>query len=99
MAFFFHGDDFDPGGRGDRVKDILTERHIAHIVVDQPPQLTTHWAATTPLFTQRFAGCIEGFIDATTLPEDANCRSDALIAGAAPTNGGAPSHGNAAPQP
>jgi dienelactone hydrolase len=99
MAFFFHGDDFDPGGRGDRVKEILTERHIAHIVVDQPPQLTTHWAATTPLFTQRFAGCIEGFIDATTVPEDANCRSDALIAGAAPTNGGAPSHGNAAPQP
>ena len=73
MVFFFHGDDFDPGGRGERTKEILAERHIAHIVVDQPPQLTTHWAATTPLFTQRYTGCIEGFIDATSLADDARC--------------------------
>lgn len=84
MVFYFHGDDFDPGGRGDRSKAILSERHIAHIVVDQPPQLTTHWAATTPLFTKRFGGCIEAFLDVPNLPSDASCRDDSVWAGAEP---------------
>jgi dienelactone hydrolase len=83
MVFFFHGDDFDPGGRGERSRAILAERHIANVVVDQPPQLTSHWAATTPLFTKRFGGCIEGFLDAPALADDARCDNDALWAGSA----------------
>ena len=47
MAFYFHGDDFDPGGRGDRTRTILTERQLPFVVVDQPPHLTSHWAAMT----------------------------------------------------
>lgn len=81
MMFFFHGDDFDPGGRGERSREILTGRRIANIVVDQPPQLTTHWAATTPLFSSRFGGCILGFLDAETVPDDARCERDAFWAG------------------
>jgi dienelactone hydrolase len=88
MVFFFHGDDFDPGGRGDRSKEILAEHHIAHVVVDQPPQLTSHWAATTPLFTHRFGGCIQGFLDADSLADDARCRDDELTAGSAADNTG-----------
>jgi dienelactone hydrolase len=84
MVFYFHGDDFDPGGRGERTKEILAERHITHVVVDQPPQLTTHWAATTPLFTKRFGGCIEAFLDASSLPEDARCHDDTILAGTQP---------------
>jgi pimeloyl-ACP methyl ester carboxylesterase len=99
MVFFFHGDDFDPGGRGDRAKEILAQHRIAHVVVDQPPQLTTHWAATTPLFTRRFGGCIQGFIDATSLADDARCRDDALLAGAAPDNAVSPIQGDARPRP
>ncbi len=83
MVFFFHGDDFDPGGRGERSRAILAGRHIANVVVDQPPQLTSHWAATTPLFTKRFGGCIEGFLDAPALADDARCDNDALWAGSA----------------
>jgi pimeloyl-ACP methyl ester carboxylesterase len=64
MLFFFHGDDFDPGGRGDRSKTILAAHNIDNLVVDQPPLLTTHWAATTDLFVRRFAGCIRDFIEA-----------------------------------
>src|SRR5579872_1922275 len=64
MLFYFHGDDFDPGGRGDRSKAILAARNIDNMVIDQPPQLTTHWAASTGLFVRRFAGCIRDFIEA-----------------------------------
>jgi pimeloyl-ACP methyl ester carboxylesterase len=64
MLFYFHGDDFDPGGRGERSEEVLAAHNIDHLVVDQPPQLTTHWAATTELFTKRFAGCIRNFIEA-----------------------------------
>jgi pimeloyl-ACP methyl ester carboxylesterase len=36
MVFYFHGDDFDPGGRGDRSRAILASRGIGYAVVDQP---------------------------------------------------------------
>ena len=64
MLFYFHGDDFDPGGRGERSKAILAAHNIDNLVVDQPPQLTTHWAASSKLFVTRFAGCIRDFIEA-----------------------------------
>ena len=41
MVFYFHGDNFDPGGRGDRSREILTERGLGFAVVDQPAYLTT----------------------------------------------------------
>ncbi|MBV9521383.1 MAG: alpha/beta hydrolase [Alphaproteobacteria bacterium] len=66
MLFYFHGDDFDPGGRGAQSEAILAAHNIDHLIVDQPPQLTTHWAATTGLFVRRFADCIRNFIEAST---------------------------------
>ncbi len=97
MVFYFHGDDFDPGGRGERSREIFAEQHIASVVVDQPPQLTSHWAATTPLFTKRFGGCIEGFLDAGAVPDDARCDNDALWAGSAPEPAALPIQGPARP--
>jgi pimeloyl-ACP methyl ester carboxylesterase len=64
MLFFFHGDDFDPGGRGERAKAILAEHNIDNLVVDQPPLLTGHWASTTGLFVRRFGECMRNFIEA-----------------------------------
>lgn len=81
MMFYFHGDDFDPGGRGERSREILAGRGLEYVIVDQPRQLTSHWAATTPLFVRRFAGCILGFLDATHVPEGAACHDDELWAG------------------
>jgi hypothetical protein len=43
MVFNFHADDFDPGGRGDASRLILSQRKLPYVVVDQPPQLTSHW--------------------------------------------------------
>jgi dienelactone hydrolase len=73
MLFFFHGDDFDPGGRGDRSREILRARHIEHMVVDQPPFLTGHWAASTGLFVRRYGDCIRNFIEAKALQGDEDC--------------------------
>ncbi|HLJ63721.1 MAG TPA: alpha/beta fold hydrolase [Stellaceae bacterium] len=86
MVFYFHGDDFDPGGRGDRSREILAAHHHEYLVVDQPPQLTSHWAATTPLFVSRFGACILGFLDATRVEEGASCQNDGYWAGLHPVS-------------
>lgn len=74
MLFYFHGDDFDPGGRGERSKAILAAHNIDNLVIDQPPQLTGHWAASTGLFVRRFATCIRDFIEAEN-GETVTCNS------------------------
>jgi pimeloyl-ACP methyl ester carboxylesterase len=81
MVFYFHGDDFDPGGRGERSRAILASRQLPHVVIDQPAQLTTHWAAATPQFAKLYGGCILGFLDALRVNEGATCRGDSFWAG------------------
>jgi len=81
MIFYFHGDEFDPGGRGERSRDILSARQLPYVVIDQPARLTTHWAAATPQFARAFGGCILGFLDAAALADGARCDGDRLWAG------------------
>jgi dienelactone hydrolase len=81
MVFYFHGDDFDPGGRGERSREILAARKLPYVVVDQPPQLTTHWAASTPQFARLYGGCVLGFLDAAQVADGARCDGDAFWAG------------------
>src|SRR6266481_2000842 len=76
MVFYFHGDDFDPGGRGERSRDILASRKLPHVVVDQPAQLTSHWAAATPQFARLFGSCVLGFLDAAQIADGARCDGD-----------------------
>jgi pimeloyl-ACP methyl ester carboxylesterase len=73
MLFYFHGDDFDPGGRGDRSRAILAARHAGFSVVDQPAFLVGHWAASTGLFLRRFGNCIRDFLDADKLEGEHVC--------------------------
>src|SRR5881227_3017830 len=47
MVFYFHGDDFDPGGRGERSRAILSQRGLGYSIVDQPAYLSGHWASST----------------------------------------------------
>ena len=42
--FFFKRDIFDPGGRGPIADQILAAHGLAHLVVDRPAGLRTHWA-------------------------------------------------------
>jgi dienelactone hydrolase len=58
---FFHGDEFDPGGRGERATEILARRELPYLVIDQPAKLVSHWAASSHAFTTRFADCLTSF--------------------------------------
>src|SRR5262249_42786434 len=73
MLFFFHGDDFDPGGRGERSRAILAERGVGFAVVDQPAFLVGHWASSTGLFLRRFGRCIRDFLAPDTLRGELVC--------------------------
>jgi dienelactone hydrolase len=73
MLFYFHGDDFDPGGRGDRSREILSRRGLGFAVIDQPHYLTGHWAASSGLFLRRFAHCVRDFADAADLTREFVC--------------------------
>lgn len=74
MAFYFHDDDFDPGGRGEQSRKILERRGLGFAVIDQPAYLTTHWAASTGLFLRRFGGCIRSFVDDSGLSGELDCQ-------------------------
>ena len=73
MLFYFHGDDFDPGGRGEHSRAILAGRQIGYSVVDQPAFLVGHWASSTGLFLRRFGGCIRDFLDAEKIEGERVC--------------------------
>lgn len=74
MLFFFHGDDFDPGGRGEASRAILAQRGLGFAVVDQPAYLVGHWVSSTGLFLRRFGSCIRDFAAADALTGDFECR-------------------------
>jgi pimeloyl-ACP methyl ester carboxylesterase len=73
MVFYFHDDDFDPGGRGEHSRKILAGRGLGFAVVDQPAYLTTHWAASSGLFLRRFGDCIRDFADDAKLTGEMVC--------------------------
>jgi pimeloyl-ACP methyl ester carboxylesterase len=59
--FFFEGDIFDPGGRGPISDQILDARGLAHLVVDRPAGLPTHWGAAGAPFAAQFGPCLVAF--------------------------------------
>lgn len=96
MLFFFHGDDFDPGGRGEQSRLILASRGLDHAIIDQPANLQGHGAANTGLFVRRFADCIVRFADRAPRPQDPPCdgswgrtpSADLMKAGLGPAEAG-----------
>src|SRR5216684_3036127 len=73
MVFYFHGDDFDPGGRGERSREILSARGLGYAVVDQPAFLTGHWASSSGLFLRRYGSCISDFAENASLSGEQVC--------------------------
>lgn len=94
MLFYFNDDPYDPGGRGAQSQRILADRHIVYVVVNKPPMLNSHWAASTPLFERDFGGCVLGFLDGAALAPHLDCAGDrleaapSLTAGMPASNGG-----------
>src|SRR5918911_3420987 len=73
MVFYFHGDDFDPGGRGERSRAILSQRGLGYAIVDQPAYLNGHWASSTGLFLRRYGNCIRDFANNDKLKGEQAC--------------------------
>lgn len=73
MVFYFHGDDFDPGGRGERSRAILSQRGVGYAIVDQPAYLSGHWASSTGLFLRRYGNCIRDFANNDKLKGELPC--------------------------
>ncbi len=74
MLFFFHGDEFDPGGRGDVSRSILSQRGAGFAVVDQPAYLVGHWISSSGVFLRRFGDCIREFAADDTLRGELVCK-------------------------
>lgn len=101
MMFFFHGDDFDPGGRAEPARSILTQRGLGSLIVDQPSLLTGHGAANTGLFVRRFGACIVRFAEEPPTPNDPPCDetwgrspSAEMLQAALPANASGSARGN-----
>jgi pimeloyl-ACP methyl ester carboxylesterase len=71
LLAFFHGDDYDPGGRGERARTILTGSGNFAVILDQPRDLVGHLAAASPQFVQRYGSCLRGFVGAKL--QDGDC--------------------------
>lgn len=72
--FFFEGDVFDPGGRGPMADQILAGHGLAHVVVDRPVGLTTHWAAAGPAFATQYGACLVAFGAGNLRADPSECR-------------------------
>jgi pimeloyl-ACP methyl ester carboxylesterase len=72
--FFFDGDIFDPGGRATIADEILRTRGLAHLVVDRPAGLASHWASITPAFASQFGPCLVAFATGGSGHGALNCR-------------------------
>jgi hypothetical protein len=64
MLFYFSGDlrENVPGGRGERSQRALARAGVPSVVVNEPPDLPGHFAASTGLFARRYGDCIVRFI-------------------------------------
>jgi pimeloyl-ACP methyl ester carboxylesterase len=67
VVFLFEGDAYEPGGRGDALREIFQRREVSAAVVERPFGLIGHEAGLTQGFATRFGACIRDFI-ANTYP-------------------------------
>jgi len=77
LLAFFHGDEYDPGGRGARSVDLLSNSGGLAVVIDQPRNFVGHLAAASPQFAKRYERCLEGFAEASL--DDHSCADSTLI--------------------
>jgi pimeloyl-ACP methyl ester carboxylesterase len=76
LIFLFEGDDYDPGGRGERLREIAGRRGLAAAIVDRPAGLTGHSVGLTRGFARRFASCIRDYVEAASPPPQLTCEDE-----------------------
>jgi pimeloyl-ACP methyl ester carboxylesterase len=73
MAFFFDGDNFDPGGRAKPIDKALATAGTPHLVIDRPAGHSGHLAADSKDFSRDYAACIAAFLDAQPIANEFSC--------------------------
>jgi pimeloyl-ACP methyl ester carboxylesterase len=66
LVFLFDNDEFDPGERGERLREIFDRRDIAAQVVDRPFGLAGHGAGLSRGFARRFGPCLRDYVETTS---------------------------------
>jgi dienelactone hydrolase len=66
LIFLFDGDAYDPGGRAEKLSEILARRGLAAAVVDRPFGFAGHLVGVSRGFARRFGPCIRDFIETTS---------------------------------
>jgi len=89
--FFFEGDIFDPGGRASIADEILAARGLAHLIVDRPAELPTHWAAATIAFAGQYGSCLAAFVGGASPVKIPDCGPQAALPRVAGKGGPPPS--------
>jgi len=79
LIFLFDGDDFDPSGRGERLREIIGERGIVASIVDRPFGLSGHVAGLTRSFARRFAPCIRDYLETVSPAPRFVCGGEAPV--------------------
>jgi hypothetical protein len=64
--FFFTGDENALEARGPRSEEILTDRGIPHLVLDNPPAVAGHSGAWMLSFDRYYGKCVAAFLDPET---------------------------------
>lgn len=77
MTFLFERDSYDPGGRGERLRNILTGKRVPNVIVERPPGLAGHGAGQTIAFARIYGACVLAFIEAAEPPASSACPSAA----------------------
>ena len=75
-AAIFFEDEFEPGDRGANASKMLTDHHVANLIIDHPSGFAGHGSAWLPVFDYEFRNCIVAFLQA---PRTAQCREHALL--------------------
>ncbi len=66
VVFLFDGDDYDPGERGEKLREIFARRDVVGAVVDRPVGLAGHGVGLSRGFARRFGDCLRDFIETTS---------------------------------
>lgn len=64
LIFLFEGDDYDPGGRGERLREIFGRRGLPAAIIDRPAGFVGHTVGLSRGFARRFAACIRDYVEA-----------------------------------
>jgi pimeloyl-ACP methyl ester carboxylesterase len=63
VVLLFPDDEYEPGGRGEIAEDYFAEIGVPHIVIDDAPGFSGHFAGWLPFFDFVFGQCITQFLD------------------------------------